>query len=73
VQLSAPSSEAEANALRDKARAQGFSSFVQPVDTDGGKRYRVRVGPVADRAAAEALLIEVSAKLGSKGFITSNP
>jgi cell division septation protein DedD len=73
VQLSAPSVEAEANALRDKARAQGLSAFVQPVETDSGRRYRVRVGPVADRAAAEALREEAAAKLGTKGIIVSNP
>lgn len=73
VQLSAPSVEADAIALRDKARAQGFSAFVQPVDTDGGKRYRVRVGPVADRSAAAALRDEVNGKLGIKGNIVPNP
>ena len=46
---------------------------MQPVETDGGRRYRVRVGPVADRAAAEALRDEVAAKLGSKSIIVSNP
>ena len=73
VQLSAPSVEAEANALRDKARAQGFNAFVQPVETDGGRRYRVRVGPVADRAAAEALRDEVAGRLGNKGIVVANP
>jgi DedD protein len=73
VQLSAPSVEADANALRDKARAQGMSAFVQPVETDSGRRYRVRVGPVADRAAAAALRDEAAAKLGTKGIIVSNP
>jgi cell division septation protein DedD len=73
VQLSAPSVEADANALRDKARAQGLSAFVQPVETDSGRRYRVRVGPVADRTAAEALREEAAAKLGTKGIIVSNP
>jgi cell division septation protein DedD len=73
VQLSAPSVEAEANALRDRARAQGLDAFVQPVETDSGRRYRVRVGPVADRAAAESLRDEVAAKLGNKGIIVSNP
>jgi len=73
VQLSAPSVEAEANALRDKARAQGLSAFVQPVETDSGRRYRVRIGPVADRAAAQALSEEAAAKLGNKGIIVSNP
>ena len=73
VQLSAPSVEADANALRDRARAQGLSAFVQPVETDSGRRYRVRVGPVADRATAETLRDEVAAKLGNKGIIVTNP
>jgi DedD protein len=73
VQLSAPSVEAEAIALRDKARAQGFNAFVQPVETDSGRRYRVRVGPVADRGAAEALRDEVAGRMGSKGIVVANP
>jgi cell division septation protein DedD len=73
VQLSAPSVEADAHALRDRARAQGLSAFVQPVETDSGRRYRVRVGPVADRAAAQALSEETAAKLGNKGIIVTNP
>jgi DedD protein len=73
VQLSAPSVEADANALRDKARAQGLSAFVQPVETDSGRRYRVRLGPVADRASAQSLSEEAAAKLGNKGIIVSNP
>jgi cell division septation protein DedD len=73
VQLSAPSVEADAIALRDKARAAGFSAFVQPVETEGGRRFRVRVGPVADRAAAGALQAAVAGKLGNKGIIVANP
>lgn len=73
VQLSAPSVEAEAIALRDRARSQGFSSFVQRVDTDSGVRYRVRVGPVADRTAAAALRESVNGKLGTKGIVVPNP
>lgn len=73
VQLSAPSVEADANALRDRARGQGFNSFVQRIDTDGGARFRVRVGPVADRAAAATLRDAVNGKLGTKGIIVSNP
>ncbi|KFN44899.1 SPOR domain-containing protein [Arenimonas oryziterrae] len=73
VQLAAPSVEAEAIALRDRARAQGFSAFVQRVDTDAGARYRVRVGPVADRPAAEALRDSVNQKLGASGIVVPNP
>ena len=73
VQLAAPAEEAAANSLRDRARAAGFPSFVQRIDTDGGVRYRVRVGPVADRSAATSLRDELSQKLGISGNIVSHP
>lgn len=73
VQLSAPSVEADAIALRDKARAAGFSSFVQRIETANGTRFRVRVGPVADRAAATTLRDEVNSKLGTGGIVVTNP
>lgn len=73
VQLSAPSVEADAIALRDKARAAGFSSFVQRIETANGTRFRVRVGPVADRSAATILRDEVNSKLGTGGIVVANP
>ena len=73
VQLSAPSVEADAIALRDKARAAGFSSFVQRIETASGARFRVRVGPVADRSAASTLQGEVNSKLGTGGIVVTHP
>lgn len=73
VQLSAPAAESDANALRDRARAAGLSSFVQRIDTAGGVRYRVRVGPYADRASADAALASVNAKLGTRGIVMRHP
>jgi cell division septation protein DedD len=73
VQLSAPSVEADANALRERARTAGFNSFVQRIETDSGVRFRVRLGPVADRAAAQTLLDAANSKLGIKGIVVSNP
>jgi DedD protein len=73
VQLSAPSVEADAIALRDKARAQGFSSFVQRIEVDGGTRYRVRIGPFADRADAESARDAANGKLGTKGIVMRHP
>jgi cell division septation protein DedD len=73
VQLAAPSVEADANTLRDKAKAAGFTAFVQRVETEGGVRYRVRVGPVADRSAAESLRDSVNQKLGASGIVVPNP
>lgn len=73
VQLAAPAEESAATTLRDRARAAGFPSFVQRIETEGGVRYRVRVGPVADRGAATSLRDELSQKLGISGNIVSHP
>jgi DedD protein len=73
VQLSAPASETDANALRDRARGAGFAAFVQRVDSTTGVRYRVRLGPSADRAAAEAMQADAKAKLGIAGIVVATP
>ncbi|HVI26349.1 MAG TPA: SPOR domain-containing protein [Xanthomonadaceae bacterium] len=73
VQLAAYSKAADANALRDRLRAAGFSAFTETVNTDKGALVRVRVGPVADRAAAEQLRAQVKAKLGLDGMVRPHP
>lgn len=73
VQVGSFSSEASAIALRDRARAQGLSSFVESVQTDSGRVHRVKVGPVADRAAAEQLKAQVKARLQMDGLVRSHP
>jgi cell division septation protein DedD len=73
VQLGAFSNAAEAQRLRDRARAAGFSSFVEPVRTDGGTLHRVRIGPVADRAAADGLRAQAAGKLGVNGIVRPHP
>lgn len=69
VQLGALSNEADATALRDRARAAGFTAFHQRIATERGVVWRVRVGPEADRAAAERLRDGVAAKLGLRDAI----
>jgi cell division septation protein DedD len=73
VQLSAPAAEADANALRDKARAAGFPSFVQRTESETGTRWRVRIGPFADRAAAGAARDAANGKLGTHGIVMPHP
>ncbi len=73
VQLGAFARAADANALRDKVRAGGFSAFVEPVQTDKGTLNRVRVGPVGSRAEAERLKSQVAAKVGIDGMIRPHP
>ena len=54
----------EANALRDarqKVERLGLKTYTQVIDSDGGKRTRVRVGPFATRQEAEAVAAKVKA------------
>ena len=73
VQLGAFSKTADANALRDRARAAGFSAFTEQVATSKGTLTRVRIGPVASRADADRLKGEVRAKLGMDGIVRPHP
>jgi len=73
VQLGAFGRVEDANALRDRARAAGFSAFVEQVRTDKGTLNRVRVGPVANRADAEQLKAQVASKVGIAGMVRPHP
>lgn len=73
VQLGAFGRVEDANALRDRVRAAGFSAFVEQVRTDKGTLSRVRVGPVANRADAEQLKAQVAAKVGIAGMVRPHP
>ncbi|MEQ4575093.1 MAG: SPOR domain-containing protein, partial [Gammaproteobacteria bacterium] len=73
VQLGAFGRAEDANALRDKVRAAGFSAFVEQVRTDKGPLSRVRVGPVANRADAEQLRAQVAARVGISGMVRPHP
>ncbi|TWQ71883.1 sporulation protein [Xanthomonas vasicola] len=73
VQLGAFARAEDADALRDRVRAAGFSAFVEQVRTDKGALSRVRVGPVANRGDAEQLRAQVAAKVGISGMVRPHP
>jgi cell division septation protein DedD len=73
VQLGAFGSATDAAKLRDRARASGFSAFVEQVRTDKGLLNRVRIGPVVSRAEADQLKAQVAAKLGVDGIVRPHP
>jgi cell division septation protein DedD len=73
VQLAAMSSQADANALRDKLRANGFDGFVDSVRAGGKKLWRVRAGPQTQRADAQRVHDQVKARLGIDGNVVSVP
>lgn len=55
VQLGTFSNQASALKLRDRLRGAGLPAFVEQTETPGGAALRVRLGPLGDRAAAEAM------------------
>jgi DedD protein len=67
VQLGSFASRANAENLTRQLKGQGFSVFVLPGGSGSSVRYRVRVGPLADRESAERM----GAKLKSLGHVGS--
>jgi DedD protein len=70
VQIGTFSKEANAQRLVKQLRDQGQSAFVMPLKSGGATLYRVRVGPMKDRAGAEAALRDLKAA-GAK--VVSHP
>ncbi|MDE2280126.1 MAG: SPOR domain-containing protein, partial [Xanthomonadaceae bacterium] len=73
VQVAAMGSQGEANALRDKLRANGFDGFVDTVAVNGKRLWRVRAGPQTQRADAERVRDQIKARLGLAGNVVSVP
>ena len=67
VQLGSFASRANADNLTRQVKGQGFSVFVLTGGSGTSARYRVRVGPLADRESAE----RIAAKLKSLGHVGS--
>jgi len=55
VQVAAFAVDENARKLREELRAAGFEAFISVHRSDAGIRSRVAVGPIAERADAEAL------------------
>ena len=73
MQLEALSDNAKAEEIRNRARSLGFNAFVKRVETEKGVLYSVRLGPVADRDAANKLRDEATQKLGKTGIVKTHP
>jgi cell division septation protein DedD len=67
VQLGSFASHDNADKLLRQLKAQGFSAFVSPGGSGASLRYRVRIGPMADRGAA----LQEMAKLKMSGHVAS--
>jgi len=61
VQAGAYSDARTLREARSKAESLGLKTYTQVVDTEGGRRTRVRVGPFDNRADAEAVAKKLKA------------
>lgn len=68
VQVGSFSRLDNARRLAEQLKSGGFDAYLSRVVTDAGTMHRVRVGPVADRDAAEALLKKLT-RAGQKGRV----
>lgn len=69
VQLGSFSSRASADRLAGQFRADGYDVLVMPVETRNSTLYRVRIGPMRDRAAADEVLRRVRAKIAGAAVV----
>ena len=72
VQIGSFASRDSAERLAADLRRSRFSPYVSAVRTGARELYRVRVGPVADRLAADALAKQLAAT-GKTGSVVTEP
>jgi DedD protein len=61
VQVGAYADAAAAREVRQRVERLGVKTYVQEIQTDAGKRVRVRVGPFNSRDEAEKVAARVKA------------
>jgi len=73
VQLASFSSAANAEELRQRLQAKGYRVTVVALKQEGQPIFRVRIGPEAQRAAAEGLRERVAHDFKLKGLLMRSP
>jgi DedD protein len=61
VQLGSFASAQNANKLLRELTAQGYSAYIVESRSGGRMQHKVRIGPEADRGAAERILVKLRA------------
>lgn len=69
VQLGSFASRATADGMVKDLSQQGQSAFVMPVKSGSSTLYRVRIGPFAERAAANKALLEVKGRIANAAVV----
>jgi DedD protein len=73
VQLGSFASRANADKLVRQAKAQGYVVYIAPGGSGPSLRYRVRIGPMADRGAAVQTLAKLKSTGQSASLVAPSP
>ena len=73
AQVGSFSKQATADGVANDLKSKGFKAFVMPHKDGAQTLYRVRVGPVASRDAADALAKKITAKTGQAARPVQHP
>ena len=73
LQVGAFRERTDANALRERLAGGGLAAFIDDVNTDEGRLYRVRIGPETQRSRAEALKETVKQRFQLDGLVVTHP
>lgn len=73
LQAGSFSKQSNADALRDKLRANGYASYVDVQKKPGKTTYRVRIGPELDQQRLETLREEILKQEKIKTIIVQHP
>ena len=73
VQLGSFASRANADKLMRQLKSQGFAVYVAPGGSGASVRYRVRVGPMADRTAAAQAVSKLKSLGHTASFVPPAP
>ena len=65
------SQQSNAISLQDSLKKQGFAASIKEVATEKGKVYKVRVGPMLDKAQAQATKSKLS-QINVNSFVTGD-
>ncbi len=72
VQVASLSKPAYATELRDKLRAKDYPTFIESITSGAQPIYRVRIGPVLDKAKAQRIRDAVEREFELKGLVTQH-
>ena len=61
VQLGSFASKANAESFVRQLKTEGFGVYIAPIGTGAAQRYRVRLGPIADRSTAAVFMARLQA------------